>query len=182
MEENTKEKIESVDTKKPNKLLMFILKHKAVLGLLFVILALLVYHIIKINSLENVFIEQTETLKTEHAQQLDSLKIVNLKQTINVFSWAVRSEMSRNNLEQVNQFFLAFIKENDIRVISLVNPENAQVLLSTDKKNEGQEITDKQVLDVNELKLLEDSETLQVVVPIMGLNKKIGILNVEIVK
>ncbi|MCJ7688454.1 MAG: hypothetical protein MUO60_03935 [Clostridiaceae bacterium] len=182
MEENTKEKIESVDNKKPNKLLIFILKHKTVLGLLFVILALLVYHMIKINSLENVFIEQTETLKIEHAQQLDSLKIVNLKQTINVFSWAVRSEMSRNNLEQVNQFFLAFVKENDIRMISLINTENAQIILSTDKKNEGQEITDKQVLDVNELKLLEDSETLQVVVPIMGLNKKIGILNVEIVK
>ncbi len=182
MEENTKEKIESVDNKKPNKLLIFILKHKTVLGLLLVILALLVYHMIKINNLENVFIEQTETLKIEHAQQLDSLKIVNLKQTINVFSWAVRSEMSRNNLEQVNQFFLSFIKENDIRVISLINPENAQILLSTDKKNEGQEITDKQILNVNELKLLEGSETLQVVVPIMGLNKKIGVLVVEVIK
>ncbi|MDP2363798.1 MAG: hypothetical protein Q8M94_08520 [Ignavibacteria bacterium] len=173
---------ETVETKKPSKLLGFILKHKMVFTLLLIIVVLLVYHIIRINSLESEYAERTVTLKKEYALQIDSMKIANLQQTIKVFSWAVRSELNRDNFEEVNQFFLTFIKEKDIRMINLINPKNGKIILSTDKKNEGQIISDKQIMDVTDLTVLADSEQLKVVVPIMGLNIKNGVLVVEVIK
>lgn len=167
---------------KPNIILEFISGHKVVFGLLLIIVIILIYFMIKINSLENEFTEKTDNMKKDFELQIDSMKIANLQQTIKVFSWAVRSEMNRNNLEQVEQFFSNFVKENDIRMIDLINPENAKIILSTDKKNEGRVVTDAQILEVDQLKLLGDSRRIQVVVPVMGLDKKIGILVVEVIK
>ncbi len=67
-------------------------------------------------------------------------------------------------------------------MINLINPENGKIILSTDKKNEGQIISDKQILNVTNLTVMADSSQLQVVVPIMGLNIKNGVLIVEVIK
>jgi hypothetical protein len=182
LEDNTKETNELIEPKKQNKFLGFILRHKIIFGLLIVILVLIAYHMITINSLENEFAEKTNTLKKEFVLQIDSMRVANLQQTIMVLSWAVRSELNRGNLEEVNQFFLNFVKEKDIRMISLINPQNSKIILSTDKKNEGQMVTDKQILDVTDLTVMADSSQLQVVVPIMGLNAVSGVLVVNVVK
>ncbi|HRQ52697.1 MAG TPA: hypothetical protein PL018_00455 [Ignavibacteriaceae bacterium] len=176
-EENEKDK-----TKKPSRILGFIFKHKMFFTLLLIIAVILVYHMIRINSLESEFAAKTVTLKKEYTLKIDSMKIANLQQTIKVFSWAVRSELNRSNLEEVNQFFLNFVKEKGIRMISLVNPENGIIILSTNKKNEGNVMTDKQIMDVTDLKVFADSTELKVVVPIMGLNIKNGVLIVEVIK
>lgn len=173
---------DSIESKKPSKLLGFILNHKIIFILLLIICALLIYHVIKINVIENEHARTTEILKKEYSLHIDSMRIANLQQTIRVFSWAVRSEMNRDNLEEVNQFFLTFVKEKDIRMITLINPENSKIILSTDKKNEGQEINDRQILDAMDLKVLADSSQLQLVVPIMGLNIKKGVLVVEVIR
>ena len=177
-----KELSETAKNKKPGKLLGFILRHKMVFTLLLIIVAILVYHMIRINSLESEYSVRTGTLKKEYALQIDSMKIANLQQTIKVFSWAVRSELNRSNFEEVNQFFLTFVREKDIRMINLINPENGEIILSTDKKNEGQIISDNQIMGVTDLTVLADSEQLKVVVPIMGLNIKNGVLVVEVIK
>lgn len=176
-EENEKDK-----TKKPSRILGFIFKHKMFFTLLLIIAVILVYHMIRINSLESEFAAKTVTLKKEYTLKIDSMKIANLQQTIKVFSWAVRSELNRSNLEEVNQFFLNFVKEKGILMISLVNPENGIIILSTNKKNEGNVMTDKQIMDVTDLKVFADSTELKVVVPIMGLNIKNGVLIVEVIK
>ena len=176
------EENETDKTKKPNKLVAFVLRHKVVFTLLLIIAVLLVYHMIRINSIESEFAAKTVTLKKEYTLKIDSMKIANLQQTIRVFSWAVRSELNRSNLEEVNQFFLTFVREKYIRMIDLINPENGEIILSTDKKNEGQIISDKQIMGVTDLTVLADSMQLKVVVPIMGLNIKNGVLVVEVIK
>ena len=170
------------EPKKKNKLMKFILNHKMYFLLLIIILVLIVYHMIIVNSLKNEYSQKTEALKEEYTLQIDSMRIANLQQTITVFSWAIRSELSRGNLEEVNQFFLNFVKEKDVQMISLIDPDNSKIILSTDKKNEGQIATDKQILDVNNLTIISDSSQIQAVIPIMGLNSKIGILVVTIVR
>lgn len=180
--ENDKNTDETLEKKKPSKIIELIKKQKAIFVLLLVIIALLVYHLIKVNMLENEYTEQTVLLKKEYALKIDSLKLAYLQQTVKVFSWAVRSEMKRNNLEEVNDFFLNFVKENGIRMISLINSDDANILLSTDKKNEGQLVTDRQILNVNEVKVLSDSVRIEILAPIMGLDKKIAVLSVEVTK
>lgn len=168
------------EPKKKNKLMGFIFRHKMIFLLLIIILVLIAYHMIIINGLKYEYSQKTEALKKEYVLQIDSMRVANLQQTITVFSWAIRSELSRGNLEEVNQFFLNFVKEKDVQMISLINPENSEMILSTDKKNEGQIVTDKQILDVNNLTIMSDSSQVQAVIPIMGLNSKIGILVVNI--
>lgn len=170
------------DTKKPSRILGYILKHKMIFTLILIIMIILGYHMIIVNSLESEFAAKSVSLKKEYTLKIDSIKIANLQQTIKVFSWAVRSELNRENFEEVNQFFLNFVKEKGIRMINLVNPENGTIILSTDKKNEGETMTDKQLLDVTDLKVFADSTQLKVAVPIMGLNTKNGVLIVEVIK
>lgn len=134
----------------------------------------------KINTLEGEHNSALETTKKEYTLRLDNTKLANMQQTVKVFSWAVRSEMRRNNLEEGNNFFSAFIREKGIKVISLIDPVSRKIILSTDKKNEGREITDEQILNMPELRVLEDANIKSVITPIMGLNKKIGILRVDV--
>ncbi|MEO8232176.1 MAG: hypothetical protein ABI638_07825, partial [Ignavibacteriota bacterium] len=135
------------EPKQKNKLMRFILNHKMVFLLLIIILVLIAYHMIIEKGLKYEYSQKAEALKKEYVLQIDSMRVANLQQTITVFSWAIRSELSRGNLEEVNQFFLNFVKEKDVQMISLINPENSEIILSTDKNNEGQIVTDKQILD-----------------------------------
>lgn len=121
-----------------------------------------------------------ELLHHSHMAQMDSLKITSSEQTVRVFSWAVRSEMNRNNLEEVNNLFLAFVKEDRVRMIHLINPANSTIILSTDKKNEGLKVTNAGFLYVTEQVILEEEEKTFIVSPIMGINRMMGILAVEI--
>jgi len=182
IEKNQDEENEKDKPKKQSRLIGFVFRHKMFFTLLLIIAVILAYHMIRINSLESEFAAKTVTLKKEYTLKIDSMKIANLQQTIRVFSWAVRSELNRNNLEEVNQFFLNFVKEKGIRMIDLVNPENGTIILSTDKKNEGEIMNDRQIMDVTDLKVFADSTQLKVVVPIMGLNVKNGVLIVEVIK
>ena len=111
---------------------------------------------------------------------MDSLKVANYKLTSKVFSWAIRSEMLRNNNEQVDQFFLSFIKDPNVKKIQLINPDNAVVILSTDKKDEGQKIDIQKIYQTDSLTVVREDDILKIYNPIMGLNKKIGLLVIEI--
>jgi hypothetical protein len=174
------EEIEKEEIKKPNKFLELIKTHKIVAVLLVIIVVLLAYFLIKIQLMENDFDEKSAFLEKEYTVKIDSLRLRSMEQTINVFSWAVRSELNRENLEEVNNFFLTFVKEYGIITISLVNPDNNKIILSTDKKNEGELFTEFNISDINEMKLIEINNSKTVATPIMGLNKKTGVLVVRI--
>lgn len=180
--EETNNTPEVKEEKKSNKFAALILRHKFVSLLLVVIAALVIYHLITINSIESKYEEAKTNIIKEYTTKIDSIKISNVQQVVNVFSWAVRSELMRNNLEQVDQFFLTFVKDNNVRRVDLINPETSTIILSTDKKNEGIVTENRNILLVEDIKVIQDSVNISVVAPVMGLNKKIGILNVEIIK
>ena len=168
-----------MEEKETNKMKKLIFNHKAVSTLILIIIIILGYFFIKINNLKNEIAEIGEKKDRIYSVQLDSVKLEYLKQIGEVFSWSVRSELIRNNLEQINQFFLTFVDQQDVQKINLINAESNKIILSTDKKNEGQQITEKQIINATDLKLLVDPNQIQVVVPIMGLNKQIGTLVIE---
>ncbi|MBS4035379.1 MAG: hypothetical protein KGZ85_12990 [Ignavibacterium sp.] len=174
------EEKEIKESKKTNKFVEIILINKTVSALVLVIIVLLAYFLIKTNSMQSNFERTFESLQQSHITQLDSVKITSSEQTVKVFSWAVRSEMSRNNLEEVNNLFLAFVQESRVRMIHLINPVNSKIILSTDKKNEGQEVTIAGFLNVTEQVIIEEEEKTLIVSPIMGINRITGILVVEI--
>ncbi len=92
-------------------------------------------------------------------------------------AWAVRGEMIRNNLDQVDQFFNEIIKlPNTERV--LLADSTGRVRVSTDRRYLGVEMS---TLVPVEATLPEEvavragpNETRLLVIPVMGLNSRLG--------
>jgi hypothetical protein len=92
--------------------------------------------------------------------------------------WAIRSEMLKENYEQINEFLVQFVKEPHIRQI-LVAKIDGTVVVATDKKMEGAEFSSLypgKFLDENETAVADDGMgNIFVISPIMAFNRKLGI-------
>lgn len=163
---------------KPNKFAAFIFSHKLVFSLLFALIILFLWAFIKISITEKRYEKQIQEQKALYENKIDSLIVKHLELTSEMLSLAVRSELTRDNREQVNQFFLSFIKEEGVSKVMLVDAATTKVLISTDKKDEQTFFTDL-VLATEKTVHQIDGELLRVVTPVMGLNSKIGILIIE---
>ena len=176
------EKLENVSNEKTNsgnKFGAYILRHKMVFTLLFIIVVISLWAFIKISIIENKYKKDTLKLKSDYENKLDSLTTIQMMMTSKVFSWAVRSELTRENKEQVNQFFLSFIKEPGVSKVEFVNSLNGLVTMSTNKKDEGTTFTDQVALMTTEPINFRNDSVLSVVTPVMGLNNKLGVLVIE---
>lgn len=185
METNDKQLVrneENSEVKKESKVLTFVKKHKFVFFLIVLIIILLLWAVIKIQIVEKRFLKEKEQLVNLYEQRMDSLNLSNMELTSKVFSWAIRSEMTRQNMEQVNQFFSAFVKEPNIRKVQLIDPVTGTVLLSSDKKDEGT-INENATILQAEKPVRIIGETGDVIInPVMGLDTRIGVLVIEIEK
>lgn len=181
MESDLTENLSKPEEKKNRGWFMrYIILHKAVLILLFVILIVFVWAWLTIGYMKRDFATRTNEIVQKYEVKIDSLNMARMELTATVFSWAIRSEMIRENLEQVNQFFLSFIKESDVIKLQLINPQDGMIILSTDKKDEGQFISDSVLLAAENVLSVKDSLQYRISSPIMGLNSKIGILVIEV--
>ncbi|MDD2321400.1 MAG: hypothetical protein PHO83_15250 [Geobacteraceae bacterium] len=94
-------------------------------------------------------------------------------------SWAVRSEMIRNNYDQINQYLNQFVKEKNMKEIIVAKPDGT-VVVATNKKREGTSVTSvfpPSVLQEGKTTVTTlESGDIMVVSPVMGLNSKQGIL------
>jgi len=94
-----------------------------------------------------------------------------------VLSWAVRGELIRNNIEQIDQYLSEIVKMKDTERVVLIG-DDGQLLVSTDKRLEetkGAEIFPKEILSLQKITIKSDVDGKKIlVVPVMGLNKKIA--------
>jgi len=127
---------ETTEKKKKSFIIRLLMKNPLASFFFIVILALSIYGYIKIKVIIDNNKIEIESLIATHKQTVDSLKLHSLEQTITTFSWAVRSELIRDNIDQVDQFFQLLIKDPKIEIVNLINPESNFIMLSTDKKLE----------------------------------------------
>lgn len=185
METNDKQlsrNIESFDEKKESKILTLLKKHWFVFSLVVVIIILFLWAFIKIQIVEKRSVKEKEQLVNLYEQKMDSLHLSNMELTSKVFSWAIRSEMTRQNMEQVNQFLSGFVKEPNIIKVQLIDPVTGTVLLSSDKKDEGTIIEDSNILQAEKSARIVGETGDMIVNPVMGLDTRIGVLVIEIEK
>ncbi|MCE7914658.1 MAG: hypothetical protein DYH15_08245 [Nitrosomonas sp. PRO4] len=94
-----------------------------------------------------------------------------------VLSWAVRGELIRNNLDQIDQYLSEIVKMRDTERVVLIS-EEGQLLVSTDKRLEeakAAELYPKEILNLQKISVKSDVEGKKIlVIPVMGLNKKIA--------
>jgi len=126
---------------------------------------------------------QLNHLRKELTAQADSA-IVNqnnalLKISAKPLIWAIRAEMLRNNLDEINVFNTDLVKEKNVTQITLMNADG-KIINSTDKKIEGSMAKiagyDKYLqTDSVQVFSLNDSIS-RLVAPVMGYQSKLGVV------
>lgn len=93
--------------------------------------------------------------------------------------WAVRSEMMRGNMEQVNEYLNQFVKEPNMRELA-VAAADGRIVAATDKRREGAPAADAYPADALKAETIsaavQKDGNILVAAPIMGLNARLGTL------
>jgi hypothetical protein len=176
---------------KRNKLVSFLLLVIIIGGLFFIIrinllqrdvsrekAALESHYEMLLDSLTLFVNETIAVMENEFEERLHNLHIAEMKRSTRILSWAVRSEMTRQNMEQVNLFFSNLIRDPRIVKIKLIHPADGRVILSTDQKDHGEIISEDRVVGAEVTFSIPGEETTVVVTPVMGLEARIGVLQV----
>lgn len=129
---------------------------------------------------KNMAVARAKADLTQRAEQIISEQNKTYLQLVAVpLVWAVRSEMIRDNYDQVNQYLEQFIKEKNMKELVVARPDG-KVVAATNKKLEGAAITDSfpaEVLQVDTTTLTtRDNGEIMVVSPVMGLSEKVGVM------
>jgi len=173
-------KTNTPNVKSKARLTSFIKKNliPVVLALLLIVVA--IWFLIKVSVDAKRFENEKTQLITLYETQMDSLQVKHIEFASTVFSWSVRSELMRNNVENLNQLLTVFVKESGADLVQLVNPENKLILLSSDKKFEGTTYNQNLDFEIENTVVLEQDGKVIIVTPVMGFNSTIGILSVEL--
>lgn len=158
----------------------FLKKNIPAVVLTILLILVFIWFSAKIASNKNHFENEKMQLITQYEAERDSLKIKSLEFASTVFSWSIRSEMLRNNMENLNQLLTVFVQESDASLVQIVDPETRMVILSSDKKYEGIEYDKEINFEINEPVVIKDNQKISITTPIMGFSNRIGVLIVEV--
>ena len=155
------------------------IKSAAVLvGLMVIIIAWKFIAVSKVESDMTKKLENERVLITQQAREYADLQYIKEEERFGqVLSWAVRGELIRNNIDQIDQYLSEIVKMKDTERVVLIN-DDGQLLVSTDKRLEeakGTEIFPKEILNLQKITVKSDVDNKKLlVIPVMGLNKKIA--------
>ena len=164
------------------KIVGFFKNNKVATVLTVLLLVVFIWFSIKIRINEKNFNNEKTQLITQYESKIDSLQIKHLEFATEVFSWSVRSELLRENTENLNQLLTVFIKESGADLVQIVNSEDKIVMLSSDKKYEGVIYSGHLNFEIKKTVVIEEGGIVKIITPVMGFNNMIGILIVELGK
>ncbi|MGQ9684929.1 MAG: hypothetical protein ACUVT2_01305 [Thiobacillaceae bacterium] len=92
-------------------------------------------------------------------------------------AWAVRGELIRNNLDQVDQFFNQMVRMERVERVVLAS-QDGKILLSSDRHYQGGDLAalyPAELLGVPQVSVVAGAEgKKRVVIPVMGLTARLG--------
>jgi hypothetical protein len=154
-------------------------KHFLSLLLLLGIVVAVVWGVIGKNSLEKEYKAKIEQLNSDHSKAMDRIIQEKAEIATSTLALAVRSELIDENNDQVNQYFLQMIKNKEISKIMLINHVNGKILMSTNKKDEGQTFENKNLRNAKNVVSEVKTEMILTATPIMGLNSQMAVIVLE---
>ena len=150
--------------------------------LLIVLIAFISWSTIKMNYDKYQFEKDKIQIIENYTSKIDSIKLNNIQFSSTVFSWSVRSELIRQNMENLNQLFTYYVKNSSTNLVQLVDLKENKIIISTNKQFEGELFTLTTSVDLNKQTTVNtDSKTI-IYTPIMGFNDAIGLLIVSVDK
>ena len=144
-------------------------------GIFLVIVILGIIALSKIRKLQ----EQNVKQKVMYENRLDSLHLADMTTVAKTFSWAVRSDLLRNNKDQAQLHLDNIMKEPHVQKAYVID-DTGRIILSTDSKEVGIVYPRFTVIDTRESKFLKSGNVTQLISPMMSLNKKLGLAVIEI--
>lgn len=155
------------------------IKYAAVLvGIIIIIFAWKAIAVSKVESNMAKRLESERALITQQAREYADKQYLREEERFGqVLSWAVRGELIRNNIDQIDQYLSEIVKMKDTERVVLID-DDGQLLVSTDKRLEESKATElfpKEIMNLQKITVKSDVEGKKIlVVPVMGLNKKIA--------
>jgi len=143
---------------------------------LLVFLGMYAWRAISISSLTSAH-QDREKKVVEHSRVvIDSIRADAHLRDARLLGWAVRSEALRNNMEQVEQYFMAYVREPSVQRVSLIGTDGV-VKVSTDGKLLGQSFDLPSAADGPSVEVM-DGRT-QTFVPVLGVESLLGTILIE---
>lgn len=161
--------------RKPGRIVKYILDHKMLFSLLFALIVVFIWGQCKISQLE----KEQQAMTASHQTEMDSIQKADYLLVSRVFSWAVRSDMMRNNFDQANQYLEQITKEPNVIKAYAIDADKNTILLSTEKEEVGLPVSDITLLQPTETTVQTVNNVTRFISPITGLNRKIGISVIE---
>ncbi len=161
------------------KLALFLKKNIISVILLVALVLSSIWFATKIKNNSNHFENVKAQIISKYETELDSLQVKHMEFAAVVFSWSIRSELIRNNTENLNQLLTVFVQESKADLVQIINPEDKMVLLSSDKKYEGLQYSGNLNFELKNSVVLKEDGIVKIVTPVMGFNSLIGILILE---
>jgi hypothetical protein len=185
IKENTTDSVEQNDNQNVPKtgvakrLFQWLKRHRKKIAIVWIVISLpfCIYLAYTMLSQRALFSSTLKDMETKYSYTIDSIQTTSNEQVSKVFTWAVRSEMIRGNVEQTDVLFSTLVREKNISKISLTNSGVNEIILSSDKNDQNTSISNNDfVLKNDEPKTISDSTSNRVFTPVLGIDKKIGIL------
>ena len=146
--------------------------------LILIIIGMYVWRMFSVQSLEKRLEAQRTEMIQQRQEAVDLQAQSMLRMTAQPLAWAVRAEMMRDNLSQVDDYFRDFVRGEGVQSIFLIDAKN-QVAVATNRKLEAQPVDNVVSQEIRNTKtvVIEPTESgMRVGIPIMSFNEKIGIL------
>lgn len=148
-----------------------------VIGILFLsIVVLFIFKQAEIRKINKAHEEEMISINDKAVETINKNNLSYLENITRVFSWTVRAEIQRQNIEQLDMMMTELVKFKNFKQVVILSSEG-KVILSTDKKFQGQGfpkiVYDMIKTDVSKTSVQENGEILSVS-PVFGLDKRIG--------
>jgi len=149
------------------------------LFLLFLIAIMYQWKTISVNSVKDEMKIERKQLTAKVNQIILNKNFELVRLSAIPLSWAVRSEMVKENYENIDQYFKQLVQANDFTSISL-SASDGKIIVATDKSLEGKMVADiyspivRDQFDTT-VKVLPNGE-IMAVVPVLGVAGKLGVM------
>ena len=162
-----KEKSKQQDSDKPNAIIVFLKKYPSQ-----VILSLLLVIVLFWSNINGKRIARE--LNAAHHKEMTSFKEQFGLQLGSAFALAIRSEFTRGNKENANQYMIELLRSEEVTKVQFVDRASASIAISTDSNDEGKLVEDDFILSATKVVTELKEETQRVVAPIFGVSDQFG--------
>lgn len=168
---------------KPSRMMKHLKKAWGYYLILLVLLASNLYWWGNQNSLIRKHENKLTETKQDYTKKANAFLVENTQKqlhlTMQALVWSVRSAMMRKNFDEIDQYFLELVHNPDIKELFLVNNDNKEIMLASNKKHEKMnfgELYNEKYLLLNNINFDEKDGFYLLSAPVMSLDKRLGTL------